>query len=73
MNGVSKAYAMTGWWFGYGAGPWDLINEISVLDPISLSPKQALELMYDFVSRVEKINRKTRAVKIGLVNCGQYI
>ena len=36
----------------------DLINEISVLDPNSLSPKQALELMYDFVNRVEKINRK---------------
>ena len=36
----------------------DLVNEISSLDPNSLSPKQALELMYDFVNRVEKINRK---------------
>jgi DNA mismatch repair ATPase MutS len=36
----------------------DLVNEIGSLDPNSLSPKQALELMYDFVNRVEKINKR---------------
>ena len=29
VNGVSKAYAMTGWRLGYGAGPKELIKEIS--------------------------------------------
>lgn len=31
MNGVSKAYAMTGWRIGYGAGPEPLINAMSLL------------------------------------------
>ena len=29
VNGVSKAYAMTGWRIGYGAGPADLITEMT--------------------------------------------
>jgi len=28
VNGVSKAYAMTGWRVGYGAGPQELINHM---------------------------------------------
>jgi aspartate aminotransferase len=28
VNGVSKAYAMTGWRVGYGAGPQELINNM---------------------------------------------
>ena len=31
VNGVSKAYAMTGWRIGYGAGPAPLIKAISTL------------------------------------------
>jgi aspartate aminotransferase len=31
MNGVSKAYAMTGWRIGYGAGPEPLIKAMSLL------------------------------------------
>lgn len=31
INGVSKAYAMTGWRIGYGAGPKALINAITML------------------------------------------
>jgi aspartate aminotransferase len=31
VNGVSKAYAMTGWRIGYGAGPRQLIKAISLL------------------------------------------
>lgn len=29
VNGVSKAYAMTGWRIGYGAGPADLITQMT--------------------------------------------
>lgn len=31
VNGVSKAYAMTGWRIGYGAGPSELIKAITML------------------------------------------
>ncbi|MBP0622389.1 aminotransferase class I/II-fold pyridoxal phosphate-dependent enzyme [Cupriavidus consociatus] len=31
INGMSKAYAMTGWRVGYGAGPKDLVKAISTL------------------------------------------
>lgn len=31
VNGMSKAYAMTGWRIGYGAGPHDLIKAITLL------------------------------------------
>lgn len=31
VNGVSKAYAMTGWRIGYGAGPRSLTNAIALL------------------------------------------
>ena len=31
VNGVSKAYAMTGWRIGYGAGPFELIKAMSKL------------------------------------------
>jgi aspartate aminotransferase len=31
VNGVSKAYAMTGWRLGYGAGPAELIKAMAVI------------------------------------------
>ncbi|SOE52632.1 Aspartate aminotransferase [plant metagenome] len=37
INGVSKAYAMTGWRIGYGAGPADLIKAMAVLQSQSTS------------------------------------
>lgn len=36
-NGVSKAYAMTGWRLGYGAGPSSLIKAMSVVQSQSTS------------------------------------
>jgi aspartate aminotransferase len=37
VNGVSKAYAMTGWRIGYGAGPASLINAMIKLQSQSTS------------------------------------
>ncbi len=37
INGVSKAYAMTGWRIGYGAGPEVLINAMSTVQSQSTS------------------------------------
>lgn len=48
VNGVSKAYAMTGWRIGYAAGPTPLIQGINKLmghstsNPCSISQKAAL-------------------------------
>lgn len=48
VNGVSKAYAMTGWRIGYAAGPKELINAManiqsqSTSNPTSISQKAAV-------------------------------
>jgi len=48
INGVSKAYAMTGWRIGYAAGPQEVMNFIknlqdhSTSNPTSISQKAAL-------------------------------
>lgn len=51
MNGVSKAYAMTGWRIGYAAGPVDLIKGMkkiqgqSTSNPTSISQWAAVEAL----------------------------
>lgn len=42
VNGVSKTYAMTGWRLGYGAGPSELIQAMSVIQSQSTSCPNAL-------------------------------
>lgn len=37
LNGVSKAYSMTGWRIGYAAGPKDLISEMKTIQSQSTS------------------------------------
>ncbi|MEO0722875.1 MAG: aminotransferase class I/II-fold pyridoxal phosphate-dependent enzyme, partial [Pseudomonadota bacterium] len=51
MNGVSKAYAMTGWRIGYAAGPKPLIDQMrkvmsqSTSNPCSVSQWAAVEAL----------------------------
>jgi len=51
VNGVSKAYAMTGWRIGYAAGPVELIQAMSVIQsqatscPSSISQAAAVEAL----------------------------
>jgi aspartate aminotransferase len=51
LNGVSKAYAMTGWRLGYGAGPRGLIAAMAVVQsqttscPSSISQAAAIEAL----------------------------
>lgn len=51
INGVSKAYSMTGWRIGYAAGPSNIIKAASNLqshstsNPTSISQKAALEAL----------------------------
>jgi len=42
VNGVSKAYAMTGWRLGFGAGPADLIKAMSVIQSNSTSAPSSI-------------------------------
>jgi aspartate aminotransferase len=48
LNGVSKAYAMTGWRIGYAAGPAKIINEMKTIqsqstsNPCSIAQKAAV-------------------------------
>ncbi len=42
LNGVSKAYAMTGWRIGYAAGPEALIKKLSVLQSQSTSSPSSI-------------------------------
>ncbi|MDA4633236.1 aminotransferase class I/II-fold pyridoxal phosphate-dependent enzyme, partial [Escherichia coli] len=42
MNGVSKAYAMTGWRIGYAAGPQALINAMDMVQGQQTSGTSAI-------------------------------
>ena len=59
VNGVSKAYCMTGWRIGYGAGPKELIKAMgaiqsnSTANPCSISQAAAIEALngpQDFIA-----------------------
>ena len=59
VNGVSKAYAMTGWRIGYAAGPEDVINAVSRIqshntsNPTSISQRAALQALTGPQNEVE--------------------
>ncbi len=60
MNGVSKAYAMTGWRIGYAAGPKNIIAAIrkiqsqSTSNPSSISQAAAVEALNGTQSFIKK-------------------
>ena len=69
VNGVSKAYAMTGWRLGYGAGPKNLIKEISKIQSqstthtSSISQAAAIEALNNsdkFINKNKKIFQERR-------------
>ena len=72
INGVSKAYAMTGWRIGYAAGPKDLLTAMgniqsqSTSNPCSISQKAAvaaLKLGGAFTEKmVIEFDRRRRAI-----------
>jgi aspartate aminotransferase len=75
-NGVSKAYAMTGWRIGYCAGPEALIKAMtkmqsqSTSNPCSISQAAALEALtgpQDFIAKhIEIFQQRRDAVVAGL-------
>ncbi|MDR7034866.1 pyridoxal phosphate-dependent aminotransferase [Mesorhizobium sp. BE184] len=77
MNGVSKAYAMTGWRIGYAAGPLELIKAMDVLQGQQTSGActmaqwasvEALNGPQDFVKKNKAIFQGRRDLVVSMLN-----
>ncbi|TXL70919.1 pyridoxal phosphate-dependent aminotransferase [Vineibacter terrae] len=77
MNGVSKAYCMTGWRIGYGAGPQKLITAMSTIQSQSTSNASsisqaaataALNGPSDFIPRNNAVFRQRRDLIVSMLN-----
>jgi aspartate aminotransferase len=77
VNGVSKAYAMTGWRIGYAAGPQALIRGMvtiqsqSTSNPCSISQWAAVEALngqQDYIAEAALAFRRRRDLVVGLLN-----
>ncbi len=77
MNGVSKAYAMTGWRIGYAAGPKELIKAMETIQsqqtsgPASISQWAAVEALtgpQDFIEKNKAIFQHRRDLVVSMLN-----
>jgi len=77
MNGVSKAYAMTGWRIGYAAGPKDLIKAMGALqsqstsNPCSISQAASVEALLgkqEFIREWAEVFKGRRDLVVGMLN-----
>ncbi|MFQ8430555.1 pyridoxal phosphate-dependent aminotransferase [Amaricoccus sp. W119] len=77
VNGVSKAYAMTGWRIGYGAGPKPLIKAMVTIQSQSTSNAcsisqwasvEALEGPQDYITTSRAAFRRRRDLVVGMLN-----
>ena len=77
MNGVSKAYAMTGWRIGYCAGPEPLVKAMSKLQSQSASNAssisqwasvEALNGPQDFIPKFQKVFEERRDLVVSVLN-----
>src|SRR3546814_6784133 len=77
VNGVSKAYAMTGWRIGYAAGPQALIKAMakvqsqSTSNPSSVSQAAAVEALNGtqaFIPERAEAFRKRRDMVVEMLN-----
>ncbi|WP_103256635.1 pyridoxal phosphate-dependent aminotransferase [Tabrizicola aquatica] len=76
-NGVSKAYAMTGWRIGYAGGPVSLIKAMGTIqsqstsNPCSVSQYAALEALsgpQDFLADWRRVFQGRRDLVVGMLN-----
>ncbi|MCX5517089.1 pyridoxal phosphate-dependent aminotransferase [Kaistia defluvii] len=77
VNGVSKAYAMTGWRIGYAGGPVELIKAIGTIqsqstsNPSSISQWAAVEALngpQDYIPKNAEIFKKRRDLVVSMLN-----
>ncbi len=82
VNGVSKAYAMTGWRIGYAAGPVELIAAMrkiqsqSTSNPSSISQWAALEALngpQDYIEFSRPVFSKRRDMVVEMLNKAEGI
>lgn len=77
MNGVSKAYAMTGWRIGYAAGPKELIKAMETIQgqitsgTSSISQWAAVEALtgpQDYIDMSKKVFQQRRDMVVEMLN-----
>ena len=77
VNGVSKAYAMTGWRIGYGAGPEALIGAMATIqsqstsNPTSISQWAAVQALtgpQDFIPKNAALFKRRRDLVVAMLN-----
>lgn len=77
VNGVSKAYAMTGWRIGYAGGPRELIRAMATIqsqstsNPCSISQAAAVAALdgdQSFLSARNEVFRRRRDLVVELLN-----
>ncbi|KIC50768.1 pyridoxal phosphate-dependent aminotransferase [Tateyamaria sp. ANG-S1] len=82
VNGVSKAYAMTGWRIGYAAGPEELIKAMrkvqsqSTSNPCSISQHAAVEALngtQDFIAPNNEVFKRRRDLVVDMLNAAEGI
>ncbi len=82
MNGVSKAYAMTGWRIGYCAGPAALISAMakiqsqSTSNPTSISQWAAVEALngpQDYIAQSNAVFVRRRDMVVDMLNAAEGI
>ncbi len=77
MNGVSKAYAMTGWRIGYAGGAVPLIKAMAIIqsqstsNPSSVSQAAAVEALngpQDYIAMSNEVYATRRDLVVGMLN-----
>jgi aspartate aminotransferase len=77
LNGVSKAYCMTGWRIGFAGGPEPLIKAMAMIQSQSTSNPaavsqwasvEALEGPQDFIAKHNKIFKERRDLVVSMLN-----
>jgi len=77
VNGVSKAYCMTGWRIGYAGGPRELISAMATIqsqstsNPSSIGQWAAIEALtgpQDFIADHNKVFKERRDLVVAMLN-----
>ena len=77
MNGVSKAYAMTGWRLGYAAGPAELVKAMDMIQgqqtsgPCSITQWASVEALdgpQDYVRESRAVFERRRDMVVSMLN-----
>lgn len=82
VNGVSKAYAMTGWRIGFAAGPVEIIKAMgkiqsqSTSNPCSVSQWAAVEALtgpQDYIATNNALFQRRRDLVVGMLNAAEGV